>query len=145
MNALPESGSLTDGTFPDSGAPTHMARIAEQLHVSTQPIETGRVTLTKTVHETEETVTIPLLREEYTVERVARDEYVDELPVPRQEGHTTIYPVVKEVLVVQKRLLLIEEIRVTRQQTQTRESQTVILRQEDIVVERTPINSERPV
>jgi stress response protein YsnF len=69
---------------------------------------------------------------------------VDKLPVTRQEGQMTIYPVVKEVLVVQKRLLLIEEIRVTRQQTQTQDTQTVRLRREEMTVERTPTTPERP-
>ena len=118
--------------------------IEETIQVTTRLVETGRVTLTKTVHEQEQTVTIPLQQEHYTVERMALNAYVDELPTTRQEGDTTIYPVVKEVLVVQKRLLLVEEIRVTRQPIQTEETQTVTLRREDITVERTPLNPERP-
>lgn len=119
-------------------------RLEEQLQVSTQRVETGRVTLTKTVQETQETVAIPLHQEQYVIERMSINQYVDEPPAPRQEGETTIYPVLNEVLVVQKRLLLVEEVRVTRQQTQTEETQTIPLRRETITVERTSINPERP-
>lgn len=149
MNATSESGQINTGplsvtTEPSSTETIRIPRIEEQLQVSTQLIETGRVTLRKTVHEVDQDVTVPLLHAEYIIERMPLNQYVDDLPVTRQEGETTIYPVVKEVLVVQKRLLLIEEIRVTKQQTQLEETQTVRLRREDITVERTPLNPERP-
>lgn len=149
MSPTPESGHLPVEPlavpFESSSMGTvRIPRIEEQLQVGRQLIETGRVRLTKTVSETEETVTIPLLREQYTVERTPLHQYVDELPATRQEGETTIYSVVKEVLVVQKRLLLIEEVRVTKEQTHLEETQTVRLRQEAVTVERTPINPERP-
>jgi len=58
-------------------------------------------------------------------------------PVPvRHEGDTMIVPVLEEVLVVEKRLVLKEELRVTRRRVETREPQTVTLRREDVVVER---------
>ena len=141
---LPSNGPFTDSADAASSEPMRIALMEEQLHITTRPVETGQVTLIKTVHETDETVTVPLLREEYNVERRAINQYVDELPITRQEGQTTIYPVVKEVLVVQKRLLLVEEIRVTHQQTQVEETQTVRLRREDLTVERTTNNPERP-
>ena len=152
MNATPESGPVNPEpilgpTKSSSTALVTVPRIEEQLQVGKQTLETGRVKLTKTVHETEETVAIPLLREAYTVERVPLREYVDEVPVTRQEGETTIYSVVNEVLVVQKRLLLVEEIRVTKQQIQHQETQTVQLRREEITVERTatiPPQNVRP-
>lgn len=142
MNTTPESSAVNAGPVfvPSESSSTErmtIPRIEEQLQVGKQTLETGRVKLTKTVHETGETVAIPLLREEYTVERLALHQYVDEVPFTRQEGETTIYSVVNEVLVVQKRLLLVEEIRVTRQQTQHDETQTVPLRREEITIERT--------
>ena len=150
MNSFDEFNQLSNALFANtaSGELSEVVRIPlleEQLTVTTQTVETGQLTLTKTVHETEETLTIPLQQEQYVVERTTLNQYVDEPPTTRQEGDTTIYPVVKEVLVVQKRLLLVEEIRVTHQQTQVEEIQTVHLRREEIAVARTPINPERPV
>lgn len=149
MNSLNQPSPSNDDPFGaiSDGASEEKLRIPlleEELSVTTQRVETGRVTLTKTVHETEETVTIPLQQEHYVVERTALNQYVDEPPLTRQEGDTTVYPVVKEVLVVQKRLLLVEEIRVTRQQTQVEESQTVRLRREELAITRTPTDPERP-
>ncbi|WP_245565306.1 YsnF/AvaK domain-containing protein [Spirosoma spitsbergense] len=119
--------------------------IEEQLQVGSQVVETGRVKLTKIVHQAPETVTIPLTREEYTIEHVPVNQYVDQPPAPRQQGDTMIYPVLKEVLVVQKRLMLIEEIYVTKHHTQHNETQTVLLRREEVTVERIPAPPERPV
>ncbi|SFE96649.1 YsnF/AvaK domain-containing protein [Spirosoma endophyticum] len=151
MNATPESSAVNAGPVfvPIESSSTErvtIPRIEEQLQVGKQTLETGRVRLTKTVHETREAVAIPLLREAYTVERLALHEYVDEVPVTRQEGETTIYSVVNEVLVVQKRLLLVKEIRVTKQQIRHEETQTVQLRREEITVERTAAipTPERP-
>lgn len=119
--------------------------IVEELHVDKQLIETGRVRLVKTVHQDEQTVNIPLMREEVTVERVALNQYVDQPPSTRQEGDTTIYPVLQEVVVTEKRLLLVEEIRVTKRQVETHETQSVTLRREEVNVERIDATHERPV
>lgn len=54
------------------------------------------------------------------VERVPKREVVKEAPAPRQEGSTTIYPLVEERLVVVKELVLREEICVTREITEGR-------------------------
>ncbi len=74
--------------------------IEERLIVDKQAIETGRVRIAKKIHETEETVNIPLARDEVNVERVAINQIVD-IPSPvRHEGDTMIIPVVEEILVV---------------------------------------------
>ena len=149
MNRVDDTDEPADepirlGDEPTASELIRIPRLEEQLQVSTRTVETGRVTLTKTVQETPETVTIPLQQEGYIIERIVVNQYVEQPPAPRQEGETTIYPVLKEVLVVQKRLLLVEEIRVSRQQTQTQETQTIPLRRETITIERTPANPERP-
>lgn len=110
--------------------------IEEQLQVSKERIETGRVKLTKTIEQHEEIVSTPLLHHTVTVERVPVGRYVDTAPATRQEGNITIYPVLEEVIVVEKRLMLVEEIRVTNQQQQTLDEQTVTLRREVITVAR---------
>jgi stress response protein YsnF len=49
----------------------------------------------------------------------------------RQEGDVTIVPVLEEVLVVEKRLMLREEIRVTRRRETKRHVEHVALRTEE--------------
>ncbi|MCU0893405.1 MAG: YsnF/AvaK domain-containing protein [Rhodospirillales bacterium] len=56
----------------------------------------------------------------------------------RQEGDTTIIPVFEEVVVVEKRLKLVEEVRLTKRQTIRHEPQTITLRRQEAVVERLP-------
>lgn len=118
--------------------------IEEQVQVRKEVIETGKIRLVKTVGERQEEVEVPLFREELTVERVPVNQYVDAAPASRQEGNTTIYPVVSEVLVVEKRLMLVEEIRVTRQVINTIDKQSVSLRHEVVTVERDAPANERP-
>jgi hypothetical protein len=66
-----------------------------------------------------------LFREGYSIERVQIDRIVAEPPVQRQEGDTLILPVVEEVLVVEKRLMLREEIRITRRREQVEQVRTI--------------------
>jgi stress response protein YsnF len=47
-----------------------------------------------------------------------------------------IVPILEEVVVVQKRLRLVEELRITKRQEHTQVSQPVILRKEEVTVER---------
>ncbi len=54
----------------------------------------------------------------------------------RQEGDTLIVPVIEEMLVTVKRLVLVEEVRITRVQGTHRKPQTFTLRKEHIEIER---------
>jgi len=47
-----------------------------------------------------------------------------------------IVPLLEEVLVVEKRLMLREEVRVTKRRNETHRPQTVTLRKEDVKVEK---------
>lgn len=109
----------------------------EELRVGKRVVETGRVRIHKTVHEHEEVVDEPLMREEYDVERVPIDEFVDGPVGPRHEGETLIVPVLEEVLVVEKRLVVREELRITRKRSEERRPQRVKLLSEEVSVERT--------
>ncbi len=60
-------------------------------------------------------------QEGYTIERVKVERLILEPVSQRQEGDTLILPVVEEVLVVEKRLMLREEIRITRKRDLVKE------------------------
>jgi len=71
------------------------------------------------------------------VERKEINRYVDTAPPAiRQEGDVTIISVMKEVLVVEKRLMLVEEVHITKQQQQTPQHFSETLRKEQISVSR---------
>jgi stress response protein YsnF len=64
------------------------------------------------------------------------DHIVDAAPPVRTEGDVTIVPVLEEVLVVEKRLVLKEELRIRRSRRQETEEIPVRLRKQRAVVER---------
>ena len=110
--------------------------LVEELEVQQRVVETGTVRLTKVVHEQETLVDEPLWREEVEVTRVPIQRVVD-APLPVREEHgTLIVPVLEEVLVVEKRLMLKEEIHIRRHRVETRQPQQVTLRREEVGVER---------
>jgi uncharacterized protein (TIGR02271 family) len=109
--------------------------VEETVSVGKREVVTGGVRLTKRVSEREETVDVPLLREDVRVERVPVNQPVSEAPAPRQEGDTLVVPLLEEVLFVEKRLMLVEEVRITRTRTEVHSPQAVTLRTEEAVVE----------
>jgi len=117
--------------------------VEESAIVSTERVVTETVRLHKQVHEEEEVLEIPLQDEEIAVERVSIDRWVDEPVSVRHEGDTTVYPVLKEVLVSETRLKLVEEVRVTRRRATRQTQERVRLRREDIVVERDAASGDR--
>ncbi|MGZ8246315.1 YsnF/AvaK domain-containing protein [Methylomagnum sp.] len=113
----------------------------ERLTLSKRKVETGRVRIVKRVAAHEEDVDEPLVRETVQVERVPVNRTINE-PVPvRYEGDTMIVPVFEETLVVEKRLILREELRITKRRAESHKSRRATLRREEVSVERTPPRS----
>lgn len=112
--------------------------VQESLQLGRHVVDTGQgIRLHKTV--TQETLQIDeaLQRQALQIERVPLNAWVDGAPpVQRQEGDTLVIPVLEEVLVVQKRLRLTEEIRITATAQTHTVSQQVVLRSEQVAVER---------
>ena len=110
--------------------------VEERAVVRKRKKVTGAVRLRTVVHEDEEVIDESLDAEEVEVERVPLDRWVD-APVPvRQEGDTTVITLLREELVVERRLRAIEEVRVTRMRVTRRASERVTLRREEAVIER---------
>ncbi len=120
---------------PGNNNPVSFSVIEEQAKVNKKSVEKGKVRIVKKVETEEEKVKVDVKSEEVNVERVAVNEYADEAPSIRYEGDTTIIPVVKEVAVVQKKILVVEEIRITKKILVTEEERTVPLKKEKVTVE----------
>ena len=112
--------------------------VEERVVVSKETVETGRVRVTTHVEERTEQVREGLRHDDVVVERIPINRIVDTAPVIRREGDTVIYPVVEETLVVEKRLLLKEEIRIICKSSVETVEQQVILRAVHADVQRTP-------
>ena len=114
-----------------------LALVEERLTVAKQEVETGRVQVATKLEQRQEHICEPLLHEDVIVERVKVGRIVDAAPASRQEGDTLIIPVMEEVLVVEKRLVLKEEIHVIRTSRVELFEQDVTLRAMHADVQRT--------
>jgi uncharacterized protein (TIGR02271 family) len=126
------------GSATTSEAAVVVPVIQEHLNIGKRTVESGRVRVRKVVREVEETIDQPLAREEVTIERVPVGRIVEGPQQARQEGDDWIIPVVEEVLVVEKRLMLKEELHVRKRTVQERHHQRVTLQHEEPVIERLP-------
>jgi uncharacterized protein (TIGR02271 family) len=110
--------------------------VEEQLSVEKRKVETGRVRISTVVDERQEWVRENLVREEVSIERLRVDRVVDEPPQIRHDGDVLIIPLVEEVLVVEKKLMLREELRVRTQRHTDKIEQPVTLKSTRAVIER---------
>lgn len=119
----------------DGGQSVVIPVMIEELNVQKRTVETGRLRITKVVHEHEELVDEPSFREEVTIERVPINRYVEE-PIPvRYEGDTMIVSLLEEVPVIERRLMLKEEVRITKRSVEGHQPRPVTLRSEEVTVE----------
>lgn len=137
----PKEPKQSSGEKLKAGESVSLPVIEEQLKVDKEIVETGKVHISKKVHEEEEMIDLPGSREELDIERVAINQYVEEAPPAiRHEGDKMIIPVLREVAVVEKRLVLVEELHVTKRQVKTEDRQSVSLRKEEVNVDRKKID-----
>ena len=110
--------------------------VEEQLEIGKREVERGRVVVRTRVEERDEVAEIELQQEDVSVERVPRGVPVETLPAVREEDGVLIIPVVEEQLVVTTRLILKEEIRITRRSRTELVREPVRLRSERVDIER---------
>jgi len=110
--------------------------LQEEANIDKKIVESGKVYIHKKVQETDEEISVPVSHESVTIKKVTVNKYVDVAPLVRNEGNTTIIPVIKEVLVIEKKLLLVEEVHVIKEVIESTEEHTIPLRKEEIEVER---------
>ena len=116
--------------------------VEEDLRVSKRQAVTGRVRVRTVVDTVEEVARETLQSETVEVTRVPIDREVTEAPDVRTEGEVTIVPVLEEVLVVEKRLVLKEELHLRRKvETETFEA-PVTLRKQRVEVEHLDENNQ---
>jgi uncharacterized protein (TIGR02271 family) len=133
-------GSRTDEDAPtEKTGETVIPLLAEEVAVTKEVIETGRVQVARVTHEREQLIDELLSRETAQIERVRIGRQVDTMPAVREEGDTVVIPIVEEVLVVERRLFLREEVRVRRVHSTQRHQESVTLRHHEAVVTRLPV------
>jgi len=112
--------------------------LAEDATVSRQVLETGRVRVAKVTHTRDHLVDELLTHTRFEVNRVPIGRLIDAMPAIKEDGDLTIVPIVEETVVLERRLMLKEELHIRRVQTNERYQQTVKLRYQTAEVSRTP-------
>jgi uncharacterized protein (TIGR02271 family) len=110
--------------------------LAEELSVEKEAVETGRVRVTKQTRTREAFVDENLLREHAEVKTIPIGREISETPSVRQEGETIVIPIVKEVLHTERRLILKEEVKITRRRTSEQFQDRVAFRRQEAVITR---------
>lgn len=110
--------------------------VEEKAVISKREIPGDKVTVRTIVNSHEELLKDVVMQQNVIVERVALDEEISEIPQIRQVDGTTIIPVVDEILVVEKRYVLREEIHVRKYEVAVEVEETVTLRSTDVNIEK---------
>ena len=136
---------------PDNAQPTGRDPVASQpevlrLHEETAQISkvsrvSGEVSVSTRTLTRDELVSQDLAHTNVEITTVPIGRAVDAIPAVREEGDVTIFPVMEEVLVIERRLMLKEEVHIRKVRTIERHQETVTLRYQEAVVSR---NSETP-
>ncbi len=109
---------------------------AEDVSINKETNETGRVRVARRTYEQEALIEEDLARERVEIESVPVGRQIDAFPEVRQQGDITIVPVVEEILLVERRLMLKEEIHIRRVRTTEHHQEKVMLRHQEAVVSR---------
>ena len=117
--------------------------VEETATVGKRQVVTGHVRVQTVTDTVEELARADVQRETVEVTRVPIDRMVETAPEIRTEGDVTILPVVEEVLVVEKRLVLKEELHIRRRvETETVEVPVTLRKQRAVVEREAPENPD---
>jgi stress response protein YsnF len=120
----------------DPSKETRLPVVDERLTLEKRPVVTSRLRVRTHTESVETTASAELDGEEIEITRVPVDRIVETTPETRVEGDVTILPVVEERVVVEKFLVLKEEIHIRRRPTRERVDVPVSLRRQHAVFER---------
>ncbi len=139
MNEQRQNGAIAE---PSDSEGRVLPLLEEELRVEKRQVSTGKVRIRSVVETFEDSAAAVLEGERVDVTRVPIDRVVDEAPAIRTEGGVTIVPILEEVLFVEKRLVLKEELHIRRTATRETVSVPVMLRKQRAVVERSDNGGE---
>ena len=131
----PTSGSI-EMSETDKSDTLVIPIVEEEARIAKRQVVSGRVTVKTTVDTEERVVEAMLSQEMVEVERIPVNRAVDVVPRVRTEGDVTIIPVFEERLVVEKQLVLVEEVRIRRTASVENVEVPITLRKERATVER---------
>ncbi|HEY7297951.1 MAG TPA: DUF2382 domain-containing protein [Xanthobacteraceae bacterium] len=117
--------------------------IEEEARIHKRAVSTGRVRIRTPIDAKSEIASARLEEHQVEITRVPVNKAVVRTPAVRTENDIVIIPVMEEVLIVEKQLILKEELHVRRRVIEDRVEVPVTLRKQRAVVERLEAATER--
>ena len=109
---------------------------AEEVSVAKKRVVTGQVKVEAITRENEQLVEELLEQDHVEIGRTAIGKQVDKAPEVREEGDTLIIPILEEIVVVERRLVLKEEVRIRRVREKQPYRERVVVRKQEAVITR---------
>src|SRR5215211_360941 len=128
--------SATGNFMTDDQRGEAVPLLEEEMRVNKRSVATGKVRVRSVVDTIEEVARAALTEDRVEVTRVPLNREVSAAPPVRTDREVTIVPVMEEVLVVEKRLVLKEELHIRRRVTHEDVEVPVTLRKQRAVIER---------
>jgi uncharacterized protein (TIGR02271 family) len=111
------------------GGEVRVPLVEERLVPATRPVDLGELRVHRTVEYVDETLRQAVTRDDLTVEHVPINRPLEQPVAARYEGDCLVIPIMEEVLVVRKQLMLVEEVRIAKRQvTEEQEVHEVVRR-----------------
>ncbi len=108
--------------------------VEERVVTAVRPAPERKLRIRRRVVSEAKPVETTYVHERFDVQRVPVGQFVDHVPAPRHEGDVLIVPCVEEVVVVEKRLRVREELRIRVVREQRTHRQTVVVRRHELDV-----------
>ncbi len=136
MNSGDKSAPRGEEPSESLQEPVSIAATQEDVVIGVEKQETGAVRVHKVVHEEFVDVPVTLRSEQFQIHRVSINRPVDNEYGARQDGDKLVIPVFEYVPVITTRLMLKEEIHVTKHLTEQDSVQSVTVKKEEVVIEK---------
>ena len=111
---------------------------SEELRVEKRETSTRKVRVQTVVETVDELARATLEEESLDVQRVPIGKVVAEPPGIRTEGDVTIIPLLKETMIVEKRLVLVEEVHIRRTPSSRVVEMPITLRKQKAIIDSIP-------
>jgi len=110
--------------------------LKEDIDISKKVIDGRKISLHKSVSTETVSNNIVLLHDNIRIEHITFNKEVGEIPKIREKGNITIIPVIEEVAVVTKKIILVKEIHITNDQIEKIEHIETLLRKESVTIDK---------
>jgi uncharacterized protein (TIGR02271 family) len=131
-----ETGGAADTSEADVDGEQVLPLHEEVAECRKQVVRTGVVRVSRRTRQEPTTIEAQLAQHGVVIDRKEVGKPVDRIPAVRADGDTIVIPVVEEVLITRRQLVLKEEVRIRPARTSRRHVETVVLRKNYAVVER---------